>query len=147
MNDPHEEHLEADYRILRYLKMTPGHGLLFKKSENCGIEVYSDASWAGELTERRSTSGYCSFVWGNLVTWRSKKQSVVSRSSAESEYRALALGICEGVWIQRLIKELKITFENHIKLQTCCILTKALPRINFDDLNSKLGLYNIYTPT
>ena len=95
MNNPTEDHLEAVNRILRYLKMTPGHGLLFRKCENREVVIYTDASWAGELTDRRSTTGYCSYVWGNLVTWRSKKQAVVSRSSAESEYRALALGICE----------------------------------------------------
>lgn len=73
MNDSPEEHLEAVNWIPRYLKMTPGHGLHFKKSEIREIEVYTDASWARESIERRSTSGYCSFVWGNLVTWRSKK--------------------------------------------------------------------------
>ena len=66
--------------------MTPAHGLLFRKSESRVVEIYTDASWEGEQTDRRSTIGYCSYVWGNLVTWRSKKQAVVSRSSAESEY-------------------------------------------------------------
>ena len=73
MNNPTEAHLDTVNRILRYLKMTPGLGLFFKKCENHEIEIYIDASWAGELTERRSTTGYCSYVWGNLVTWRSKK--------------------------------------------------------------------------
>ncbi|RVX12388.1 Retrovirus-related Pol polyprotein from transposon RE1 [Vitis vinifera] len=90
---PLRKHMEAVYRILRYLKMTPGKGLFFRKTENRDTEVYSDADWAGNIIDRRSTSGYCSFVWGNLVTWRSKKQSVVARSSAEAEYRALAQGI------------------------------------------------------
>ena len=116
MNNPSEDHLEAVNRILRYLKMTLGHGLLFKKSEKCEVEIYTDASWAGELTDRWSTTGYCSYVWGNLITWRSKKQAVVSRSSAESEYRALALGICEGMWIQRLLRELKVETRDSIKM-------------------------------
>ncbi|RVW72252.1 Retrovirus-related Pol polyprotein from transposon RE1 [Vitis vinifera] len=90
MHSPTEEHMEAVYRILRYLKMTRGKGLFFRKTENRDTEVYSDVDWAGNIIDRRSTSGYCSFVWGNLVTWRSKKQSVVARSSAETEYRALA---------------------------------------------------------
>lgn len=59
--------------------------------------------------DRRSTSGYCSFVGGNLVTWRSKKQNVVARSSAEAEFRAVAHGICEIMWIRRLLEELKAT--------------------------------------
>ncbi|RVW39753.1 Copia protein [Vitis vinifera] len=81
-------------------------GLFFRKTENRDTEVYSDADWAGNIIDRRSTSGYCSFVWGNLVTWRSKKQSVVARSSAEAEYRALAQGICEGIWIKGVLSEL-----------------------------------------
>ncbi|RVW40614.1 Retrovirus-related Pol polyprotein from transposon RE1 [Vitis vinifera] len=114
MHSPTEEHMEAVYRILRYLKMTPGKGLFFRKTENRDTEVYSDADWAGNIIDRRSTSGYCSFVWGNLVTWRSKKQSVVARSSAEAEYRALAQGICEGIWIKRVLSELGQTSSSPI---------------------------------
>ncbi|KAL5553896.1 hypothetical protein UlMin_041297 [Ulmus minor] len=116
MNNPTEDHLEAINQILRYLKMTTGHGLLFRKCENREIEIYTDASWAGELTERRSTTGYCSYVWGNLVTWRSKKQPVVSRSSEELEYRALTLGICEGMWLQRLLRELRIEAKSVVRM-------------------------------
>ena len=54
--------------------MTPGKGLFFQRTTKKEIEIFSDADWAGSVTDRRSTSGYCSFVWGNLVTWRSKKQ-------------------------------------------------------------------------
>ena len=79
--------------------MTPGKGLLYKKNDTRDVEVFSDADWAGDVLDRRSTSGYCSYVWGNLMTWKSKKQFVVSRSSAEAELRSLALGICEGTWI------------------------------------------------
>nr|KYP62035.1 Copia protein [Cajanus cajan] len=52
--------------------------------------------------------GYCSFVWGNLVTWRSKKQPVVARSSAKAEYIAMAQGICEGIWLKRMLDEIRI---------------------------------------
>ncbi|GMI70512.1 hypothetical protein HRI_000720500 [Hibiscus trionum] len=116
MHAPREKHLEAAYRILRYLKGTPGKGLHFKKDVNRSIEVYTDADWAGAVNDRRSTSGYCSYVWGNLVTWRSKKQSVVARSSAEAEYRALSHGICEGMWLQRLMGELKLSYTKPITL-------------------------------
>ncbi|XP_039059421.1 uncharacterized mitochondrial protein AtMg00810-like [Hibiscus syriacus] len=97
MHAPREKHLEAAYKILRYLKGTPGKGLHFKKTVNRSVEVYTDANWAGAVNDRRSTSSYYSYVWGNLVTWRSKKQSVVARSSAEVEYRALSHGICKGI--------------------------------------------------
>ncbi|PON86640.1 hypothetical protein TorRG33x02_175760 [Trema orientale] len=62
MNDPCEEHLNVVYRILKYLKMTPGKGLFFKKTFDKSIELYSDADWAGSVTDRRSTFEYCTFV-------------------------------------------------------------------------------------
>ena len=84
------------------MKGTPGRGLLFEIHGNVQIEGYMNADWAGSVTDRRSTSGYCTFVGGNLVTWRSKKQSFIARSSAEAEFRAVAHGICEVLWIRRL---------------------------------------------
>ena len=75
MHSPKESHLEAVYKILRYLKGSPGRGLFFKKSDSKKVEIYTDADWAGSADDRRSTTGYCTYVWGNLVTWRSKKQS------------------------------------------------------------------------
>ena len=116
MHSPYEEHLDAVYRILRYLKGTPGKGLFFKKNETRGVEVYTDADWAGSVVDRRSTSGYCTFLWGNLVTWRSKKQSVVARSSAEAEYRSMAQGVCEVLWLKRVLDELKRPISFPIKL-------------------------------
>lgn len=68
------------------------------------------------MTDRRSTSGWCSFVGGNLVTWRSKKQSVVARSSAEAEYRAVAQGMCELLWLRKLLDELKVIPVTPMKL-------------------------------
>ncbi|XP_062075662.1 uncharacterized mitochondrial protein AtMg00810-like [Humulus lupulus] len=80
MYNPLEEHLEAVYKVLRYLKKTPGIGLLYKKNEERGVEAFTDVDWAGSIEDRRSTIGYCTKVWGNLVTWRSKKQPVVAQS-------------------------------------------------------------------
>ena len=116
MHSPCEEHLEAVYRILRYLKGSPGKGLFFRKNDKRGIEVYTDADWAGSVTDRRSTSGYCTFLWGNLVTWRSKKQSVVARSSAEAEFRSMAQGVCEVLWLQRVLEELRKPISLPMKL-------------------------------
>ncbi|CAL5335650.1 unnamed protein product [Camellia sinensis] len=112
MNNPTEKHMTAVIRILRYLKRTPGKGLFFQRTTNRKIEIFSDADWVGSLTDRRSTSGYCSFVWGNAVTWRSKKQSVVACSSAEAEFRAMALGVCEGIWLNKLLEELRVPSEH-----------------------------------
>ena len=73
MHKASEEHMNAVYRILRYLKGAPGKGLLFSKNGTSDIEGYTDANWASDQSTRRSTSGYFTFVEGNLVTWRSKK--------------------------------------------------------------------------
>ncbi|KAF3617174.1 putative nitric oxide synthase [Capsicum annuum] len=78
----------------------PGKGLLFEDRGHEHIIGYIDADWTGSPSNRRSTSGYCVLVGGNLVSWKSKKQSVVARSSAEAEY-------CELVWIKQLLRELK----------------------------------------
>ncbi|RVW36389.1 Retrovirus-related Pol polyprotein from transposon RE1 [Vitis vinifera] len=125
MHSLKESHLEAVYKILRYLKGSPGRGLFFKKSDSKKVEIYTDVDWAGSANDKRSTTGYCTYVWGNLVTWRSKKQSVVARSSAETEFRAVAQGMCEGLWLQKLLKELRITIELPIKLY----VTTKLPLV------------------
>jgi hypothetical protein len=106
MHNPSEEHMEAVMRIIRYLKGAPGRGIQFKKNGHLDVEGYTDADWAGSITDRRSMSGYFTFVGGNLVTWRSKKQKSVSLSSAESELRGIVKGICELIWLQKLMTEL-----------------------------------------
>ncbi|GKD83967.1 putative RNA-directed DNA polymerase [Tanacetum coccineum] len=75
--------------VYRYLKGSPGKGLFFEKKPNHQVSGYTDAYWAGDRTDGKSTSGYFTFIGGNLVTWRSKKQKVVARSSAEAEYRGM----------------------------------------------------------
>lgn len=73
MHSPSEDHMNVIYRILRYLKGAPGRGLLFSKNNITDIEGYMDVHWAGDQTTRKSTSGYLTFIEGNLVTLRSKK--------------------------------------------------------------------------
>ncbi|KAL0452932.1 UNVERIFIED_CONTAM: Retrovirus-related Pol polyprotein from transposon RE2 [Sesamum latifolium] len=73
MDKPRSVHWEATLRILKYIKASPGKGLLFKRHGHVKIEAYSDADYAGSKDDRKSTSGYCTYVGGNLVTWRSKK--------------------------------------------------------------------------
>ncbi|KAJ7969147.1 Retrovirus-related Pol polyprotein from transposon TNT 1-94 [Quillaja saponaria] len=116
MHDPRSDHLDAVHRILRYLKSAPGKGLLFENNRSLKLEAYTDADWAGSLDDRRSTSGYCTFVGRNLVSWRSKKQTVVSRSSAEAEYREMAHGTCELLWLKKLMEELRLSWEKPLLL-------------------------------
>ena len=80
------------------------------------IEGFIDVDWAGDVTDRRSTSGYFTFVGGNLVTWRSKKQKMVSQSSAEAEYKGMARDVCDILWLQKLLWSLGFKQEEGMKL-------------------------------
>jgi hypothetical protein len=106
MHDPREPHLTAMKRILRYLRGTLDFGLLLHWSSTTELRVYTDADWAGCPDTRRSTSGYVVFLGDSLVSWSSKRQPVVSRSSAEAEYRAVANGVAEAAWLRQLLQEL-----------------------------------------
>ena len=96
LNFPCEHHWNAVIRILKYIKRSHGKGLLYGSNNHTRVVCYSDVDWAGS-SDRRSTSGYCVSIGGNLISWKSKKQSVVARSSAEAEYRAMASAACELV--------------------------------------------------
>ncbi|GKD98005.1 ribonuclease H-like domain-containing protein, partial [Tanacetum coccineum] len=90
MHDPREPHFYALKRILRYIRGTLEHGLQLFSSTTFELVTYSDADWAGCPTTRRSTSGYCVFLGNNLLSWSSKRQPTLSRSSTEAEYRGVA---------------------------------------------------------
>jgi hypothetical protein len=107
MHDPQELHLTAMKRILRYLQGTPDYSLLLRRSSSFDLVVYTDADWAGCPDTRHSTSGYAVFLGDNLVSWSAKRQTVVSRSSAEAEYRAIANGMAEATWLRQLLHELQ----------------------------------------
>uniref|UniRef100_A0A803NGE1 Retrovirus-related Pol polyprotein from transposon TNT 1-94 n=1 Tax=Cannabis sativa TaxID=3483 RepID=A0A803NGE1_CANSA len=109
MQQPSSKHWVACKRILRYLSGTKDIGLTFRPSTRLDIQGCTDADWAGCHDDRKLTSGYCIFLGGNLISWCSKKQTVVARSSAESEYRALALATSELIWIESILTELSIS--------------------------------------
>ena len=108
MHDPREPHLQVVYRVLHYLKGNLGKGILFKKNNTLALEAYTDADYADFLVDRRSTIGYCTFLGGNLVTWRNKKQNVVARLTAKSEFRVIAQGLCELLWPKIILNDLRI---------------------------------------
>ncbi|KAL5701149.1 hypothetical protein ACHQM5_026518 [Ranunculus cassubicifolius] len=105
MHAPCQSHLDAVYHILRYLKSCPGLGLFYAAGTQGPLECYTDSDYGGSY-DSRSTTGFCSFRGSHLISWKSKKQSVVSQSSTEAEYRALALGTCEVVWLRTMLGEL-----------------------------------------
>jgi hypothetical protein len=106
MYDPREPHLTDMKRIMRYLQGTSDYGLLLRHSSGSNLVVYMDADWAGCLDTRHSTSGYAVFLWDNLVSCSAKRQTVVSRSSVEVEYHAVANGVAEATWLRQLLHEL-----------------------------------------
>ncbi|WZZ36046.1 hypothetical protein YC2023_019447 [Brassica napus] len=108
MQAPKIHHWNMVERILRYLREAPGQGVWMGCNKNTEIVGYCDADWARDRVDKRSTTGYCTFIGGNLVTWKSKKQKIVSCSSAEAEYRAMRKLTSELIWIRNLLQDFGI---------------------------------------
>ncbi|KAH9689176.1 retrovirus-related pol polyprotein from transposon RE1 [Citrus sinensis] len=106
---PTTNHWQACKRILRYLKGTLHMGLQYSNQGPLHIDCFSDADWAADRDDRKSIAGYCVYFGPNLISWCSKKQGVVSRSSTESEYRALAMAASEVLWLKSLLTEIGIS--------------------------------------
>lgn len=119
LHRPKEIHLQAALWILQYLKGTPSRWILFEINGSVGLEAYTDTDYAGSVVNRRSTIGYCTFLGGNVVTWKSKKQNVVSRSNAEVEFKAMAQGICELIWLKSILEDLRIKCDEPIMRLYC----------------------------
>ena len=118
LHAPRTAHLDAVYHILRYLKSCPGLGLFFSAGAQTELSCFTDADYAGSKTDRRSTLGFCTFYGNHLLSWKSKKQAVVSRSSAEAEYWAMAQGTYELLWLRSMLS--KLGFEETTFSQLYC---------------------------
>ncbi|XP_071705107.1 uncharacterized mitochondrial protein AtMg00810-like [Rutidosis leptorrhynchoides] len=105
---PKTSHFQALYKVLRYIKVSPGQGLHFPQHTSLSLQAYCDSDWAKCSTSRRSVTGYCIYLGSCLISWQSKKQTVVSRSSTEVEYRALVDCTCEITWLQSLLHDLHV---------------------------------------
>ncbi|CAH9051730.1 unnamed protein product [Cuscuta epithymum] len=108
LHNPRQTHLDAASRVLRYLKQTPGQGIFLSSNNDFTLKGYCDADWAGCSFTRRSSTGYFITLGTSPISWRTKKQSVVSRSSAEAEYRAMAVTVSEILWLRWLLRDLTI---------------------------------------
>jgi hypothetical protein len=103
---PHQPHLTVVRRILCYLKSTSERGLFFPADNSLQLTGYSDADWARCMDTRRSVTGWCMFLGNAFISWKSKKQDQISKSSTKSEYRAISSACSEIVWFQGLLREL-----------------------------------------
>ncbi|KAL3354730.1 hypothetical protein AABB24_019058 [Solanum stoloniferum] len=104
---PKKSHMEAAVRVVRYVKNQPGLGVLLSRNSEEKISAYCDADWASCPQTRRSVTGYFVKLGNSIVSWKSKKQTTVSRSSAEAEFRSLAVVVAELEWILGLMKEIR----------------------------------------
>ncbi|KAK6128492.1 hypothetical protein DH2020_037776 [Rehmannia glutinosa] len=111
-SNPKESHMSAVKRIFRYLKGTIQYGLFYPKNENFCLKGYSDSDYAGNIDDRKSTSGSCQFLGDCLVSWFSKKQNCVSLSTAEAEYISAAFCCTQLLWMKQTLADYKCSFEN-----------------------------------
>ncbi|WVZ16874.1 hypothetical protein V8G54_009856 [Vigna mungo] len=110
MSAPTTAHQQATTRILRYLKGTPGTCIHFPCNSTIQLKAFCDSDWATCPNTRRSVTGFTIYLGNSLISWRSKKQSTVSRSSSEAEYRSLASTVCEMQWLTYLLHDLHVTY-------------------------------------
>ncbi|KAG7551787.1 Reverse transcriptase RNA-dependent DNA polymerase [Arabidopsis thaliana x Arabidopsis arenosa] len=195
MQTPRVDHWDAALRVVRYLKGSPGRGVLLTSEPDLTLTAYCDSDFSSCSTSRRSLSGYVMFLGGSPISWKTKKQQVVSHSSAEAEYRSMRNALNEVRWLKQLLEDLGYPQTQPIQLfcdskaaihissnpvfhertkhierdchavrdavqdgtltmvhvrthdQLADLLTKALGRVPFEGLSSKLGICDLHAPT
>jgi hypothetical protein len=111
VSNPGEQHWVQAKRVLRYLRGTSGMKLTYVRGEKTDLQAYVDASWADEDNNRKSTTGWCMYLGGNLISWRTIAQRSVARSSFEAELMALSDVASEIIWFRKLLYDLQIEQE------------------------------------
>ncbi|KAI0502061.1 hypothetical protein KFK09_017006 [Dendrobium nobile] len=107
MQTPTEQDFHDLKRLLRYIKGTLTYGLPITHG-SLDLRTYSDADWASDTTDRKSVSGFCTFLGPNLISWTVKKQATVAKSSTEAKYRSLSAAASDVIWLRRLAAELQL---------------------------------------
>jgi hypothetical protein len=108
MHNPTVHHWSAVKRLLRYLQQIASLGLLIRKASTLTLQAFLNSDWAGCPDDRRSTGGLRVFLGSNLISWSSRKQPIVSRSSTKVEYRSIANTAAKLIWLQSLLQELGV---------------------------------------
>ncbi|XP_019465394.1 PREDICTED: uncharacterized protein LOC109363594 [Lupinus angustifolius] len=116
MCNPLDSHYKAAQPVLRYLKGSLAQGLFLSSTSPIHFSAFSDSDWACCLDSRKSITGFCIFMGSALISWKTKKQNIVSRSSSEAEYRALGSLVCELQWLKYLFTDLHIPQSNPISV-------------------------------
>nr|XP_016505380.1 PREDICTED: uncharacterized mitochondrial protein AtMg00810-like [Nicotiana tabacum] len=106
MNAPQQSHYDIALRVVKYIKNCPGQGLLMSSKRSRKVSTFCDVDWASCSVTRKSVTGFCIKLGDSMISWKSKKQSTVSRISAEVEYRSMANIVAELTWINGLLEEL-----------------------------------------
>ena len=116
MDKPAKIHMQVAYRVLRYLKASPRQGIFLFAKSSLQLNTYSDNDQAGCPNTRKLVSDFCIFLGDSLITWKSKKQSLVAKSSTKAECRAMAVVTCEIMWLKYLLHDFKIHHKQIVKL-------------------------------
>lgn len=109
MQSPLHSHFEVLLHTLRYVAHTIGQGILLKADNNIKLQAFTDSDWATCPDSRKSVIGYLMMLGSSPITWKSKKQSTISKSSSEAEYRAMAAAASEITWLIRLLADIGVT--------------------------------------
>jgi len=114
--DPKEPHVMAVKRIMRYLKGTSNYGLWYPKDIDFTLSAYTDADWAGDVDDRKSTSGDAFLLGNRLVSWLSKKQELVYLSTTKAEYIVVACCCTQVLWMKQTLKDIRVVYEEPISI-------------------------------
>ncbi|XP_019259726.1 PREDICTED: uncharacterized protein LOC109237802 [Nicotiana attenuata] len=116
MHAPKKSHYEAALHVVKYIKDQPGLGLLMSSNSTERVQGFCDSDWGACPMSRKSVTGFCVKLGNSLISWKAKKQSTISRSSAEAEYRSMAHTVVELTWLRGLLKELTIDVTEPMEL-------------------------------
>ncbi|XP_021802666.1 uncharacterized protein LOC110746736 [Prunus avium] len=116
MEKPRQPHLETAHKVLKYIKQAPGQGIFLPSTGSLQLQAFCDADWARCRDTRRSITGYCVLLGQAPISWKTKKQTTISRSSAEAEYRSMATTCCEIIWLKNILKDLEVKHPQLVKL-------------------------------